>query len=790
MKALGRVFAVCIWAVAASGLAQVNVLTYHNNTSRSGDNLSEKLLTLANVNSNAFGKLFKYTVDGFVYAQPLYVSQLNVQGQGIRNVLFIATEHDSVYAFDADGGGQLWKTNLGISAVTPSPDFGTRYHNGIYTDITNEVGITGTPVIDLASGTLYVDTFTHEGSSYFHRLHAINITNGTERMTPTTIAPTYPGTGVGGNGTQLTFNPQQQLQRTALTLAGGIVYVCYAGYADTNPYHGWIIGFDAATLQLKTNNIFVTTPNSTIANFGSDAGEGGIWMAGCALSVDANTNLYFEVGNGVFTATNGTGGTEYGDSIIKLSTSNNKLAVADYFTPYNQAALALGDTDLGSGGLILLPDQPGNVTHLLVGNGKEGKMYNINRDQFTTNNNHFNAGATNDAVLQVIADATGRSTGTPAYFNGWVYYGGWTHGLTGFKLNNGLLPPSATATGSRSYAIPGCTPSISANGTSNGIVWALQLASPGILSAYNATNLSEIYHSGQNSTRDGMTNGVKFAVPTVVNGKVYVGSQFSVYGFGLLGGNLAFNTNAISVRAGATATIAVNRTGGTNGSVSVSYATTSGGTASAGVDYAGASGTLIWAAGDSAAKAFSVFTSNNPAGPTVTVNLVLSNSAGAYVISPSTAVLTITNTPYDAWKTAHFGNNATNNAIAGDLVDGDGDGMPNLLEYAVAGDPNVFGKEGSLSATILTSRLNLTLRRNTGALELTYALQVSSDLKVWNPLVTYTAGSGWIVNIAGATVSESSAIGTAPNQFVNVTVKDSALVNAIGVRFFRLVVHR
>jgi len=790
MNPLCRLFVLCSLILASSLPAQVNVLTYHNNNARTGDNLSEKLLTLTNVNTNTFGKHFKYTVDGYVYAQPLYVSQLNVQGQGIHNVLFVATEHNSVYAFDADGGGQLWKTNLGISAVTPNADFGTRYNGGQYTDITNEVGITGTPVIDLTSGTLYVDTFTHESGSYFHRMHALNITNGTEKLAPTTIAPTFPGTGVGGNGTQLQFDPKQELQRTSLTLAGGIVYVCYAGYADTNPYHGWLLGFDATSLQVKTNYQFVSTPNGTIANFGTNAGEGGIWMAGCGLAVDSNTNLYFEIGNGTFTATNGSGGTDYGDSILRLSTTNNGLSVADYFTPYNQATLALNDTDLGSSGLILLPDQPGNMPHLLVGDGKEGKMYLINRDQFTTNNNHYNTTSSSDYVLQAIASQTGRVTGTPAYFNNRVYFGGWTKGVTAFSLNNGLLSTTPISTGSRSYAFPGCTPSVSANGTANGIVWALQFASPGILSAYNAGTLSEIYHTGQLSSRDGMTNGVKFTVPTVANGKVYVGSQFSVYGFGLLGGNLAFSSNAFSVRAGSTATITVNRIGGTNGAVSISYATTSGGTGTSGVDYVSTSGTLNWAAGDLAAKSFPVSTLNNPAGPTVTVNLVLSNSDGAYIGSQSTAVLTITNTPYDAWKTAHFGNDATNNAIAGDLVDGDVDGMPNLLEYAVAGDPNVFGNEGSLAATIITNRLQLALRRNTGATELAYILEESSDLQAWNSLVTYTSGSGWIVNIAGAVVSESSAIGTPPNQFVTVTVIDSAMVDAIGVRYFRLVVHR
>jgi hypothetical protein len=775
------------FCVTLASYSQVNILTYHNNNARTGANTNETLLVPSNVNTNTFGKLFKYAVDGFVYAQPLYVSQLNVQGQGVHNVLFIATQHNSVYAFDADGGGQLWKTNLGISAVTPNSDFGTRYNSGKYLDITNEVGITGTPVIDLTRATLYVDAFTHEGSSYFHRLHAINITNGTERMTPTTIAATFPGNGVGSSGGNVVFNAKQQLQRPALTLAGGVVYVGYAGYADTNPYHGWLIGFDASTLQWLPNYTFVTTPNATTAAFGTDAGEGGIWMAGCGVAVDANTNLFFEIGNGTFTATNGTGGTEYGDSILKMATTNG-LSVADYFTPYNQATLAVNDTDLGSSGLVLLPDQSGNTPHLLVGDGKEGKMYLINRDQFTANDNHYNAGGSSDAVVQAIASQTGRVTGTPAYFNGRVYFGGWTKGVTAFSLNSGVLSTTPVSTGARSYGFPGSTPSITGNGNLNGIVWALQFAYPAILSAYNANNLAEIYHSGQISARDGLTNGVKFVVPTIANGKVYVGGQYAVYGFGLLGGNLAFSTSAYIVRAGSPATITVNRVGGTNGAVSVKYATADG-TGVDGIDYFNTSGTLNWAAGDSTAKTFTVSTINNSAGTTVSVNLLLSNSSGAYIGSLANAVLTITNTPYDSWKTAHFGDNATNSAIADDFADPDHDGMPNLLEYAVASDPNVAGNDGNLSAD-LQSGLKLTFRRNTRASDVTFVLQYSGDLVSWSPLVTYTAATGWAVNTAGATVNESGVISSSPDQYVVVNVSDSASTDVNGTRYFRLAVHR
>ncbi len=266
--------------------AAVNVLTWHNDNFLTGQNTNETVLTPANVNSNSFGMLFSYPVDGKIYGQPLYVTGLQIPGLGARNVLFVTTEHDSVYAFDADGGGTIWQASLGISAVTPNNDFGNRY--GPYHDIDPEVGITSTPVIDLASGTIYVDAFTHEGSAYFHRLHALNITNGVEEpFSPVPVTASVPGNGVDNVGGVLTFNPMQELQRLALTLTGGKLYVGFSGYADTDPYHGWIIGFNATNLVQLTNYAFNTTPNATVANFGGNAGEGGIWMSGSGLGVDA-----------------------------------------------------------------------------------------------------------------------------------------------------------------------------------------------------------------------------------------------------------------------------------------------------------------------------------------------------------------------------------------------------------------------------------------------------------------------------------------------------------------------
>ena len=529
-----------VFIASFSARSQVNVLTYHNNNQRTGENLNEAVLAPANVNQTTFGKLFTYSVDGHVYAQPLFVSGYYFPGRGVHNAAFVATQHNSVYAFDADTngppGGLLWHVNLGPSAATPSSDFGTRY--GDYNNIVPEVGITGTPVIDLASGTLYVDAFTHEGSTYSHKLHALNIADGAERsFSPVIVAATIPGNGVGSANGVVIFEAKQQIQRSALTLAGGILYVAYAGYDDTNPYHGWIIGFNAANLQQLPNYVFNSTPNSTIAQFGPDAGEGGIWMGGGGLAVDVRTNLYFATGNGSFNAFNNSGGTEYGDSFIRLSTLGG-LQVADYFTPYNQAFLAGNDLDLGSSGVTLLPDQPGPIPHLMIGSGKMGTLYLINRDMMTAGNNHYNNGGSSDAVLQTI-DLGGGVFSTTTWFNNMVYVSGVGDVLAAFSLDNGVLSSSPVSTTSRTFPYPGVTASVSANGTSNGIVWALANGQPAILTAYDANDLStEFYTSAQAANaRDQLTNGVKFAVPTVANGKVYCGATYTLTVFGLLSGN-------------------------------------------------------------------------------------------------------------------------------------------------------------------------------------------------------------------------------------------------------------
>ncbi len=658
--------------------AQISVVTYHNDNQRTGENLSEVILRPANVSSATFGKLFSYSVDGYVYAQPLIVSGVTIPGFGARNVLFVATEHNTVYAFDADkntgpGGGLLWQTNLGPSGATPTQGFGNRF--GDYSDIVPEVGITGTPVIDLVSGTLYVDTFKHEGSSYVHRLHALNITNGVARPgSGNIVSASFPGIGVGSSGGMVIFDGHNQIQRAGLTLSNGRLYVAYGSYADTNPFHGWVIGFDPSTLALLANYVFCTTPNSTTDVFGPDAGEGGIWMGGGGLAVNETGSLFFATGNGSFNALNDSGGTEYGSSILRLSTSSG-LSVADYFTPYNQAHLADSDLDVGSGGVMLLPDQPGAYPHLMTAGGKEGYLYLINRDMFTAGNNHYNNGGSSDAILNRVA-LGGGLTGTVAYFNGRTYFAAVGDFLVSFQVSNGTFS-SSFLSGPRTYQYPGSTPSVSANGTTNGIIWTLQRANPGVLVASNPTNLSEFYDSSQVAARDQLTNGVKFAVPTVANGKVYVGAQYTVSIFGLLGG------------------------------------------------------------------------------------------------------------PRNAWKWAHF--NSTNAAAAGNLADPDGDGLPNIWEYAFATDPNQADPKNKISGQVSSNTFTVSFPRNLSATDLAWAVQQTGNVRSsWTNIATYTSAAGWTTNKAGVNITESTASGSLPDQFVNVAISE-VISGAPRNAFYRIV---
>ena len=526
-----RTFSRVAEMLEARRLLSVNVLTWHDDLARTGLNSNETVLTPANVAQATFGKLFSYPVDGQVYAEPLYVSNLAIPGQGTHNVVFVATEHDSVYAFDANSnsganGGLLWHVSLGTSAAMPNSYFGNRY--GPYHDLTPEVGITGTPVIDLSTNTMYLDAFTNDGPGvYSHHIHALDITTGADKVTPPVlVAATFPGNGVEGDGTTISFLATQQLQRPALTLLNGTLYVAYGSYADTNPYHGWVLGFDPSTLKLQS--IFNTTPNF-VDPTDPNAGEGAIWQAGAGLASDGSS-LYFVTGNGDFDPTIG----DYGDSFVKLSTANSTLTVNDYFTPFNQQQLANADEDLGSGGVMLLPDSVGSAAHphLMIGSGKQGLAYLVDRDnlgQFDPNTDH---------VVQEV-QLSGSIFSNPAYFNSRIYYRGGTGQLQAFSIANAVMSSSPVAHTITSYGNGpgnggGSTPSISSNGNTNGIVWDIQGGGTGVLHAYDATTLAQLYNSNQAGARDQLSSSVKFTTPMTADGEVFVGTGNALAVFGLL----------------------------------------------------------------------------------------------------------------------------------------------------------------------------------------------------------------------------------------------------------------
>jgi uncharacterized protein (TIGR03437 family) len=524
-------------ALLSPAVAQVSVLTYHNDLARTGQNLAETALTPANVNMRQFGKLFSYPVDGYVYAQPLYMPGVAIPGKGTRNVVFVATEHDSVYAFDADNiTAPLWQVSFldPASGVTTVP-----YQNVFGCDqIVPEIGITGTPVIDPASGTLYVVTMTMEVSggatNYAHRLHALDLTTGAERTgSPVLIQASFPGTGE--KGTTVTFIPRNYKSRPGVLLLNGVVYTSWSSHCDAGAYHGWLMGYDAKTLAQVS--VYNNTPNGS---------QGSFWAGGAAPAVDAQGNIYLDAGNGTFDSD--TGGTDLGESFIKLSTSGG-LSVIDYFTPFNQLDLNNKDLDTGSSGSLLLPDSVGSPEHphLLTSAGKEGRIYLLDRD----NLGHFQAGSDSQIVQSLPAAVTGLF-GIPAYFNGTVYFSGGGDNLKAFPIANAAFGPTPSSQSATKIGGLGSVPSVSANGATNGIVWITESSSGGILRAYDAGNLaSELYDSGQNRARDALGSYVKFSSPTIANGKVYAGTQNSLAVFGLLGSPaIASVVNAASYQSG------------------------------------------------------------------------------------------------------------------------------------------------------------------------------------------------------------------------------------------------
>jgi uncharacterized repeat protein (TIGR01451 family) len=518
------------------------VFTHHNDNARTGQNLNETVLTPANVNAASFGKLFSYTLDGIAYASPLYVANVNISGVGLRNVVYVATEHNTVYAFDADGlsSTPLWQVSFNNPAagVTPVPSLDADPD----ADIGPETGNTGTPVIDPATGTLYLVARTKEvtgtTTNYVQKLHALDIATGAEKFGgPVALQASVPGTGAGSQGGQLPFNTLHQNQRAALLLSNGVVYIGFGSHSDVSPYHGWVLGYNATTLQQTM--VFNASPN----------GEGGgIWQSGGGLATDAAGNIYFATGNGSFSAN--TGGKDYSMSFVKLCPVGSVVCTAGsvlgYFTPYNQAASSSNNLDLGAGGVLLLPDQAGVHPHLLIFGGKDATIYLVDRDNpggFNPNNNS-QAVQTLPNIFPVSTSNVPGNYSTPVYFNGSVYFGPVIDTLQAFALNNGVLSTAPTSRSAVTYGYPGGTLAVSANGTTNGILWAIQRnglleggqnTAPAVLRAYDPANLAtELYNSNQAGSRDTMDFATKFSVPLVVNGKVFVGSEGKLTVYGLL----------------------------------------------------------------------------------------------------------------------------------------------------------------------------------------------------------------------------------------------------------------
>ncbi len=495
--------------------------TFHNDNSRTGQNSSETVLNLSNINETKFGKLFSYPLDGLAYASPLYVANVNIPGQGFHNVVYIATENDTVYAWDADGlnPNPLWKVSFLGPGVTTVPCGDT----GECGDIPNQIGITGTPVIDPSTGTLYVVANTEEGTSYVQRLHALDITTGAEKFGgPVVIQATVSGSGDGSQGGQLTFDPLKENQRAALLLANGVVYIAWASHGDQAPWHGWVMGYNASTLQQTM--AYCVSP---------DGYGGGIWMSNGGLATDSTGNLFFTTGNGDFSASSG--GSDYGDSIVKINPSGS---VVDYFTPYDQSYMESNDIDLASAGPVLLLDQPGPIPHLLIAAGKSGSIYVVNRDsmgQFNPNNNSQIVQTLQSILPNGSLDEGNFSA--PAFFNGSVYFAAVNDNLKAFQLSNGTLSSSPSSQSAETYPNRGGSFAISANGTSYGILWAVQDNSPsnGVLTAYDASNLSnELYNSSQAGSRDTLGVATKFSIPLVANGKVFVVANGQIVAYGLL----------------------------------------------------------------------------------------------------------------------------------------------------------------------------------------------------------------------------------------------------------------
>jgi hypothetical protein len=519
---------VFVAAMVTSLAAQVNVVTYHNDNSRTGQNLHETTLTPTLVQQSTFGKLFSQPVDGQIYAEPLVLGNVKIGGKGTHTVVYVATENDSVYAFDGNSNtgnnaNPLWHTSFinpaqGITTV-PSSDLGSNA-------ISPQIGITGTPVIDPTNGSLYVVAATKENGAYYQRLHALDVTTGAEKFGgPVVISAQVKGNGSGSSGGYISFDPFRSNQRPGLLLLNGSIFITWASHGLENEftYHGWVIAYSETTLK-QVGALCIT----------ANGDQGGIWQSGDGPAADTLGNIFLMSGNGTFDAN--TGGSDFGMSYVKIATKGN-MKVADYFTPYDEYQESEEDMDLGSGGSLLLPYQEGSSTpYLAIGAGKDGTLYVVNRN----NMGHFNPNG-NTQIVQAITNAFnghGLYSG-PAYWNGYLYFWAANDVLRIYQIQSGLVSSAPVATGTTTFGSPAASPVISANGSSNGILWAIDpsgypTAAPAVLHALSATTAVELYDSSQAGTRDTAGAAIKFAPPTVANGRVYVPTAVELDVYGLL----------------------------------------------------------------------------------------------------------------------------------------------------------------------------------------------------------------------------------------------------------------
>jgi len=499
-----------------------DVLTYHNNNARTGLDNKESILTLTNVNEATFGKLFTVTVDGLVDAEPLYLSAVTIAGVS-HNVLIVVTENDSVYAFDADTGASLWTVSTLASGEKPSDNRGCG-------QVTPTIGITSTPVIVRPKNSdpvIYTVAMSKNSVSgaYYQRLHAIDATNGSElHGGPVVITGQYPGTGDNSNGTDVIFDPAQYKERAGLLQIGDIIYLAWASHCDDRPYTGWIMGYNSSTLA-----------QTTMLNLTPNGNEGAIWGSGAGMAADNSGNILLLDANGIFdTSLNSSGfpsESDYGNAFVKVSTSGG-LAVADYFEMDNGVPESAGDVDLGSGGTLLVSqkDSSGTVWELAVGAGKDSNLYVVNRN----NMGKFNSNSNSNIYQELAGALPGGIWSMPAAFEGRIFYGPVGSPILEFQFKDAKLYSTNVQT-SNAFGYPGATPSISANGNENAIVWAAENANPAVLHAYNAKTLVELYNSNQAAHgRDHFGAGNKFITPMIANGKVYVGTTTGVGAFGLL----------------------------------------------------------------------------------------------------------------------------------------------------------------------------------------------------------------------------------------------------------------